>query len=434
VAFSGLFGRVVDAIEPHTEADPIALLLQLLTMFGNLIGRTAHFRAEADIHYLNLFTALVGVTSKGRKGTSTGVIKRLCEHVDPSWVAQNISSGLSSGEGLLWAVRDSSDRQQPVRKRGKVTGYESVMEDPGVTDKRLLVIESELARTLRVMGREGNTLSALMREAWDGLPLRSLTKNTPALATGAHISMIGHITADELRRYLDLTEAANGWGNRFLLACVRRSKLLPDGGGTPEWGPLVEGFKNAVDHARTAGELRRDSEARELWHREYERLSSGRPGLLGAMTGRAEAQVMRLACLFALGDLANEVRLPHLRAALEVWRYCYDSAASVFGRSVGDVVADQILTALSGAPAGLTRSEISRDILNRNRTEAETAHALNLLFDARLLTKELERTGGRPSERFFLLDEPGIGSRNEENRSAPRAKGSSIVNVVRKKH
>ena len=111
-----------------------------------------------------------------------------------------------------------------------MTDYEDVLVDPGVEDKRLLVVEGEFATALRVLGREGNILSAVVRNAWDTGDLRTLTKNSPAKATGAHISIIGHVTRDELLRYLGTTEAANGFANRFLWVCVRRSKVLPDGG------------------------------------------------------------------------------------------------------------------------------------------------------------------------------------------------------------
>src|SRR4029453_2896452 len=123
-----------------------------------------------------------------------------------------LTSGLSSGEGLIWAVRDPIEKQQPIKEGGRVVDYQLVTEDAGVTDKRLLVIESELASTLKVMAREGNTLSPVMRQAWDGHDLRTLTKSSSARATAPHISIIGHITRDELRRYLEATEAANGFG------------------------------------------------------------------------------------------------------------------------------------------------------------------------------------------------------------------------------
>ena len=40
----------------------------------------------------------------------------------------------------------------------------------GVRDKRLLVFEGEFAQVLRVMRRDGNTLSGILRNAWDGRP------------------------------------------------------------------------------------------------------------------------------------------------------------------------------------------------------------------------------------------------------------------------
>ena len=80
------------------------------------------------------------------------------------------------------------------------------------------------------MARDGNTLSAIIRDAWDRGDLRSMTKNSPAVATGALISIVAHITLQELRQELTGTDAANGFANRFLFACVRRSKCLPDGG------------------------------------------------------------------------------------------------------------------------------------------------------------------------------------------------------------
>jgi hypothetical protein len=339
-AYVGIFGDVVDALAPQTEADPAALLVQLLTMFGNVIGRTAHFRVEADTHYLNLFLALVGASSKGRKGVSAGRALRLFGPVDEGWTKDRQGSGLSSGEGLIHAVRDALEVQKPVRVSGRIVDYETVIEDHGVADKRLYVNEAELASVLKVMMREGNTLSPIVRNAWDGQTLRTMTKNSPLKATGPHISVVGSISQHEVRRYLDATESANGFGNRFLWVCVKRAQYLPDGGGFVPLDPLVERLRVLVSAAREAGEMQRDAAARRLWHEEYRRLSAGRPGLLGSITGRAEAQTMRLACLYTLGDGARTVGERHLRAALEVWRYCFDSAAYVFGEALGDTKAD----------------------------------------------------------------------------------------------
>src|SRR5207302_808256 len=84
-AFHGLAGEVVRTIEPHSEADPAAVLLQFLVAFGNACGRGPGFEVEADRHYTNLNVALVGDTAKGRKGTSFGQARRPVEMADPTW-------------------------------------------------------------------------------------------------------------------------------------------------------------------------------------------------------------------------------------------------------------------------------------------------------------------------------------------------------------
>lgn len=410
----GLAGRFVAAIEPHTEADPVALLIQFLIFFGNVIGRTAHFSVEADRHYLNLFAVLVGESSKGRKGVSLGQSKRLYHAIDAEWAEARIESGLSSGEGLIWAVRDPIEKQERVSGRGESPRYETVVSDPGIEDKRLVVCEAEFASTLRVLSRDGNTLSPLIRTAWDTGRLSSLTKNSPARASGAHISIIGHVTRHELLRYLTSTEAGNGFGNRFLWCCVRRSKCLPEGGEAHalDLGPLIRELGEAVRFARGIGEIPRDDEARETWASIYPDLSEGRPGILGSMIARAEAQTMRLACTYALLDRSAVVHKAHLLAALALWDYCDASARYIFGEALGDPVADEILRALKGAPQGLTRTQI-RDLFDRNKRANEVERALALLLGQNLAESRREPTGGRPTERWFakelLSDEEACG-------------------------
>lgn len=400
-AFHGLAGEIVCVIEPHTEADPAALLIQLLVGFGSLVGRGPYTAVEADRHGVNLFAALVGVSAKGRKGTSWGQIRRVLEGVDPEWSRGRVQSGLSSGEGLIWSVRDQIEKQQPRKEGGRVVEYQTVVEDPGVTDKRLLALEPELASTLRVMGRDGSTLSPLIRQAWDTGDLRVLTKNSPAVSTGAHISIVGHVTRDELLRYLNSTEAANGFANRFLWVCCKRSKQLPEGGNIREvdFGPLVRRLSHFVETARTAGRLERDDQAREIWRKVYGDLSEGKPGLFGSVTGRAEAQVLRLSLIYALLDGASIIRSEHLLAALAVWEYAEASARYIFGDAVGNSVADQILKALRKEIDGLARTEI-RDLFGRHCKGSEIDAALRVLSETGLAYNEHEQTSGRPVERW----------------------------------
>ena len=431
-AYYGVIGDIVKAIEPETEADPAALLVQMFVMFGSVIGRSAHFRHEADVHYLNLFAGIVGQTAKGRKGVSRGRAQQVFNPIDPDWSAACNVSGLSSGEGLIWAIRDPIEKQQAIKEGGRVVDYQTVVEDPGVADKRLLATETEMASTLKVMSREGNTLSPILRQAWDGQDLRALTKTSAARATKPHVAIIAHITRDELRRHLEATETANGFGNRFLWVCVKRSKELPDGGQPVDLSRYVQRLKCAVEHARCVGEMHRDVDAGTLWRRIYGPLSAGRPGLLGAMTARAEAQVMRLACLYAIGDMSYVVARPHLRAALSVWNYCYRSVAYIFGDRLGDPTADEILSALrTEYPASLTRSEITRELFARNKPASEIARALDLLLQCRLAEREEDHTGaGRPTERWCAAQDNDINDIHDISIEADAEPYGNVVNVV----
>jgi hypothetical protein len=398
--YHGLAGQIIRTIEPASEADPVGLLVQLLVGFGNVIGHNAHWMAEADPHYGNLFAVLVGRTSKGRKGTSWGHILNLLSQAHEAWAKDRIATGLSSGEGVIWEVRDAITKHERIRLQGQSPRFEEVESDPGVSDKRLLVVETEFASALRVVERQGNTLSPVLRNAWDGHNLRSLTKNSQARATGAHISLIGHVTADELRRYLSRTEIANGYGNRHLWVCVKRSKLLPDGGRPDEreLGRLGAELSRSITFARQPRYTARDEQAKAVWHAVYGQLSEGGPGLVGALLGRAEAHVMRLAMLYALLDRCERIGAPHLMASLALWQYVEQSIRWIWGDSLGDPMADDLLRYLRGLPGGATRTEI-RDHYGRHNSEG-IGRALGVLAEAQLVVRKTEQTGGRPVERW----------------------------------
>jgi len=398
-AYYGLAGKIVRTIAPHSEADSVALLSQILVFFGNVIGNSARYQVEADHHHANLFVTLVGRSAKGRKGTSGGRVRSVIQAVDQQWIEERMKGGLSSGEGLINEVRDEVQKWNPKKKKLEIV-------DPGVNDKRLMVIEAEFGNALAVMERPGNTLSPTIRKAWDGHTLSSLTKNCPLKATKPHISIVGHITEDELRAGITRTEMANGFANRFLFVCVRRSKLLPHGGSLDETETqsLGDRIKAAVEMGKTVGRLQMTETARRQWETIYPDLSAERPGLLGAITARAEAQCVRLAMIYALLDQQEKIDEPHLRAALAVWEYCEASAARIFGAALGDPVADEIMRALVQAgSAGMTRTAI-RDLFGRHRSGERIGMALSLLITKGRARMEEKTTGGRPSETWFAVE------------------------------
>lgn len=406
-AFYGLAGEFVEMVDPHTESDLAALLVQFLIGFGNLIGRGAYAKVEADTHYCNLFGVAVGETAKARKGTSWGQVKAPLTAVDQVTAADQrwqacVKSGLSSGEGLIYHVRDPI-YQSVARKVKGETVYENEMVDSGEPDKRLLVVETEFANVLKQIERQGNVLSSVCRDAWDSGDLATLTKNSPIRATGAHISLIGHITAEELKRYLTRTEAANGFGNRILWFCVRRSKILPEGGRIHEvdFTSFLKRLRKAVAFASSAGEVSRNPQAKALWAQVYPKLTEGAPGMVGALTSRAEAQVLRLSMIYALLDGVSFVGPEHLLPALAVWDYCEASVRHIFGQAIGDPVADTILDALKAAPEGLARTEVSH-LFGRHESTDRIQQAIAELLNRGLIGIETIPTAGRPTNRYIL--------------------------------
>jgi hypothetical protein len=393
----GLAGDFIKAIEPHSEADPVAILITLLVFFGNVIGRSAHFTVEESNHYLNLFSVLVGLSSKGRKGLSASTAGYTFSRIDSEWSSHRKKSGLSSGEGLVNEVRDERYEERPIKEHGRVTAYEHVRVDEGVSDKRLLVLEEEFSQGLKTMQREGNILSPIIRQAWDHGNLTPMTKHSPIKATGAHISILGHITKDELLRQLTETEQGNGYANRFLWFIVKRSKELPDGAGTPKdvLDPLIGRLCEAVNFAKDVKQMTRDEGARALWHASYHDLSEGKPGLVGAITARGEPQTMRLACIYALLDQSAVVKEKHLSAALALWDYSENCAKSIFGDLSGDPVADRIMGALKRNPDGMTETDIY-NMFGRNVAAAVILRALESLARKGLIESESVPTAGRP--------------------------------------
>jgi hypothetical protein len=291
----------------------------------------------ATRHHANLFAVFVGGTASGAKGTAWSAAKWLLRDADPVWSRECVQTGLSTGEGLIHAVRDP--RYEPEKPGKGIKGSDPgrpnlVLADPGVIDKRLLVVETEMGTLFKRSARDTNTLSPVMRDAWDGHEtLRTMVKADPNKATDAHVSMVGHITAEELRFELAKgTDIYNGFANRCLWFMVRRSKLLPDGGSLTakhrdRFGRVLS---QARETAPVLGCLARDDGARAMWGAVYAELSRERGGAFGKVTARAHAQALRLSMIYAAVDGSAIIRREHLDAALAVWRYCEASAAMLF--------------------------------------------------------------------------------------------------------
>jgi hypothetical protein len=372
-AFIGLPGDFVRLVEPHTEADPAALLANFVVAGGVLFGREAYAMADGRRHFAVESLLVAGQTGSGRKGTATARTLPVMEGVEEGFCSQRVLSGLSSGEGLIKGISSEDG------------------------ERRYLALLPEFAGLLSVMRREGNTMSSILREAWDGSRLRVLTRKEPLDVDNVNLSVIAHVTQEELLNNLTATDRANGFANRFLILLARRSKFLPEGGGEFDLTAITTRLRDAVQAAKGRGLIERDAAAREYWADEYPRITRSRDGLRGALCGRAEAHVLRLSLLYALYDSSSTVRPEHLQAALAVWDYCERSIGHIFGGATGDADSERILTELISGP--LTLTEL-RPLFSNNR-DSDWIKAKMAMFvrDGRVVQtfKEGERKGQIPA-------------------------------------
>ena len=279
----------------------------------------------------------------------------------------------------------------------------SVMTDPGIEDKRLLLDEREFYSALEVMKREGNILSA-HRPRRLGLPAGAANadqEHPDPRHQRLHLDRRPHHdrgAAAEARPHLD--------GQRLrqpvLYGCVHRSKMLPFGGDALDATDLGTRTRAAIETARNFDRVNMTEAAMELWVAVYPQLSGEVPGLLGSLTARAEGQTIRLALIYALLDGAGEIDRVHLEAALAVWAFCDASTRFIFGDVTGDTMADAILRALRSAGAtGKTRTELYA-LFSNNRRSGDIGRALELLMQrgkARSVTTHATDpagVGGRP--------------------------------------
>jgi hypothetical protein len=232
--FHGIVGEVARLATANSEADPIGVVMTFLVMAGAYFGRTKYQPIGDAEHHTRIYAALVGQSAYARKGTSLQgpqAFWKACEKelreksTLPFPLAFPLKFGnmLSSGEGLLYPIRDPEELD-PIEEDG-LTDKER-RERNRLTDKRMFVVEEELASIFKVMARQGNTLSEVLRRLYDGGNISPMTKQEAIVVTQPHVTLLGHITRDELVLVMKPAELLNGLANRFLWLLVRRSKSI----------------------------------------------------------------------------------------------------------------------------------------------------------------------------------------------------------------
>ena len=405
-ALLGLPGEVAVTLAAATGADPAAVLVTFLTLLGSAAGPQPHAWFGGAQHPGRLFAVLVGDAAAGRKGTALGAVERLFAEADPQWADERVLYGLQSGEAMIDRVAD------------------------GGTDCRLMVVETEFSRLAETMARTG-TLSAQLRNAWDGRVLQRANSRFTRQASQAHVSLLAMITPEELLRQHARLSRAGGLESRLLYAYAAPADEVSPFAASVMPGGLAERVRVVLETSREAVMARADPVSRHLLLArgiqpraelpvagevadDWAVLVKSRlpaPGHgLAALHSRAESQVIRLAALYALAAGDREIRRDHVEAGLAVWSYCARSAEVVFSVPVSALPpaadprhAAKIVRALHESwPGWVTRDAIGSDVLHGNIAAVAVTAALDDLAGRRLVERRQVPTEGRPRDEYRL--------------------------------
>jgi hypothetical protein len=400
-ALHGLPGEVTRTLAAVSDADPAAILLSYLTLLGNAIGPEPHLVIGGAPQPGRLFTVLVGDPGQGRKGTAQNLAVQC--FTDLAWLERH-ESGLQSAEALVDRVADGQD-------------------------PRLMITEPEFARLVRVMVNTGK-LSPQLRAAYDGTVLQVTRKDRSKSqeARHHHVSLIGHITPQELAPLEPRLRSAGGLERRMLWALTYRSGEVSPHLAAAVPDQLTARTADVIAAAQTGALERTDPvsrilcikrgvmpsmvfpvapEVRDGWQ-DIRRSMPATDPEMAAMFGAAETIMYRLALIYALADKAGQMTMEHVSAALALWTFCARSAEAIFGlpaaadgNQVSRRLARKVFEALHRAyPGGLTATEIRRDVLAGNHAAKPV---MEYLTEQGIAEKYQVPTGGRPAEALRLV-------------------------------
>lgn len=382
----GLIGDVARAGSEGTETNACAIAANFMAYLSCAVGRGVYLPIGDTRHHARLFCLHIGRSGRGRKGDAVSLVLRIDQALRETGEApapQIHRGGLSSREGLVALMHD---------------GYRQGRQDvPAIEDKRLWVVESEFANVLHQGRRDGNTLSAALRDCWDGVDLKPATKSNRLYASQPHVCLSGAISPGELTGLMSARELTNGFANRFLMIWAERARMLPFPKETPQAvvGHLARKTLEVLAFVRAHRHdefdyLRMELSPQAQWR--YAQLYRGElhddigDGVVGALLERRAPMLLRLAMLMALTDLQTRIDVQHVDAAMAWIRHATASVRFVFISTAEEAKLAQVLELSNRVLAFLrergqaTRSQISAECFRgkvpKARIDASLEHLL----------------------------------------------------------
>jgi hypothetical protein len=418
VALDGPIGKWVTRTLPHSETSAAALLFQALTVFGNMIGATEHggiapgFTAEKSRHRTSMYVLLIGESAKAGKGDSWSQAYNFLSPLDLEW---NHLTGVQTGEAIIKYMADDVETGEvAIINKEKVPHVKK----GGTKDRRLCIHEPEFGRVMHVSKRPGANIKDVLKVYWDSGSTANITASEQRVSTEVTLSFVTHVTPHEL--HIDTLDGDffNGYLNRFLFVHTERTQRLPDAQGLPEHkldilrGPLLWALEFAREEAPETYEFSDD--AWDRWVQlnkdmEKEDKEDVTDQIVSAMQSRKRPYVRRMAVIYAVSNMHDQIELSDLEAAIATYQYHVDTTKYHFGQYVSNPNANKLHKALLANPAGLLRSEITNEVFKRGKhASAQTEDAIRVLVEHGVAVSEkVHKEGSRkPSELIRLAQLP----------------------------
>lgn len=350
----GLLGEIIDSIEPHTEADPAAVALQLLVFMGNMAGKNGFIGGGAKPLFMNINVLVIGDSCDGAKGESLGVVGQLTEGLDEVWGEDCQVYECNSGEGLKELFADQAEAE---------VSDDGVLTDPSIDeDKRRNIVLTEFMTLLVAKNRSDSSLSGAVCQLYDCIgQVQGNTRKNPFKGRNPYGSIIGHITPDDFEARTQAVDATSGFLNRFLACYSEESKRLPDGGDIAVLHSWHSELQKSLKYMQQPREYCRDDEAAAIWRPWYRARKNTEQGIVRPLTARARPHIAKLSLIMAALNRRPYITLQDLEAAFDLWRYSVETWRYQFGMW-NRAMTDRVLAVLSAAAKPLTVEDITNGV------------------------------------------------------------------------
>lgn len=387
----GFVGEIALEAANGKEVNEYAAFMYLLTALSANFGRDIYLAIGDSYHHSRLFCLHLGRSAKGRKGETMKLVDRILEEAQKIDIQKNHSNeivcithkgGLSTREGLISLIHD-----------GINLGTKT--EEPAINDKRMLVVESEFANVLHQSKRDGNTLSAAMRDLYDGRSISPLIKKNKMGATDPHIAMWANITPSELVELVSERELSNGSFNRYITIFAERYCLVSMPEATPHNKVLeyslkcldvIEWAKGSYPDYKNTRQAHLSDEAKQAYDRIYKFIEGRNNGNLSDILVRLSTNLLRMALTLAIVDKSLIIEVVHIEVAYE-WSLFSDESVRYIFAAKNDLLqqrkiesnAAKIINFLKSNKSA-TRTELSINCFYKHLPASDIDSAINSLL------------------------------------------------------